>query len=63
MGKEIATQVRRNPESPKQDKPKVKQHKTNINQANEDQIQTANINSSKGKATNNTQEDLLMDNS
>ena len=54
MGKEIATQV---PESPKQDKPKVKQPKTNINQANEDQIQIANIKSSKGKATNNTQGD------
>ena len=40
----------RNPESPKQDKPKVKLYKTHINQT-----QTANIKSSKGKATSNTQ--------
>ena len=39
----------RNPESPKQDKPKVKHHKTHINQINEDQTQRANIKSSKGK--------------
>ena len=31
MGKEITTQVPRNPESPKQDKPKVKHPKTHIN--------------------------------
>ena len=47
----------RNSKSPKQDKPKVKDHKTHINQINEDQTQTANIKSSKGKATNNTQGD------
>ena len=29
----------RNPESPKQDKPKVKHHKTHINQINKDQTQ------------------------
>ena len=45
----------RNPGSPKQDKPKVKHPKTYINQINEDQKQRANIKSSKGKATNNTQ--------
>ena len=33
----------RNPESPKQDKPKVKYPKTHINQINEDQTQRANI--------------------
>ena len=44
-----------NPESPKQDKPKVKHPKTHISQINEDQTQRANIKSSKGKATNNTQ--------
>ena len=43
------------PESPKQDKPKVKNSKTHINQINEDQTQRADIKSSKGKATNNTQ--------
>ena len=43
MGKEIATQVRRNPESPKQDKPKAKHTKTHINQINEDQTQKINI--------------------
>ena len=49
----------RNSKSPKQDKPKVKHHKTHINQINEDQTQTANIKSSKGKATNNTQGDSI----
>ena len=38
----------RNPESPKQDKPKVKHPKTHINQINKDQTQRTNINSSKG---------------
>ena len=37
MGKEITTQVPRNPESPKQDKPKVKHPKTHVNQTNENQ--------------------------
>ena len=63
MGKEIATQVRRNPESPKQDKPKAKHTKTHINQINEDQTQIANIKSSKGKTTTNSQGDPHMDNS
>ena len=53
----------RNPGSPKQDKPKVKHPKTYINQINEDQKQRANIKSSKGKATNNTQGDPHKDNS
>ena len=44
----------RNPESPKQDKPKVKHPKTHINQVNENQTQIANIKSNKGKATNYT---------
>ena len=63
MGKEIATQVQetqrvpRNPESYKQNKPKVKHPKTHINQINEEHTQKANIKSSKGKATNNTQGD------
>jgi len=47
----------RNPESPKEDKPKVKHSKMHINQTNKDQTQRANIKSSKGKATNNTQGD------
>ena len=50
----------RNPESPKQDKPKAKHPKTHIN---EDQTQRANIKSSKAKAINNTQEDSHKDNS
>ena len=62
MGKEIA-RVPRNPESPKQDKPKAKPPKTHINQTNEDQTQRANIKSSKGKATNDTQADPHKDNS
>ena len=63
MGKEIATQVRRNPESPKQDKPKAKHTKTHINQINEDQTQQTNIKSSKGKTTNNTKGDPHKDHS
>ena len=47
----------RNPESPKQDKPKVKYPMTHINQINKDQRQRINIKSTKGKATNNTQGD------
>ena len=53
----------RNPESPKQDKPKVKHHKTLINKINKDQTQKTNIKSSKGKTTNNTQGDSHKDNS
>ena len=51
------------PESPKQDKPKVKHPKTHINQINKDQTQRTNIKSSKGKTTNNTQGDSHKDNS
>ena len=47
----------RNPESPKQDKPKVKHLKTHINQINKDQTQTTNTKSTKGKTTNNPQGD------
>ena len=63
MGKEIVTQLPRNPESHKQDKPKVKHPKTHINQTNEDQRQRPNIKSIKGKATNNTQRDTHKDDS
>ena len=63
MGKEIIIQVQVNPESPKQDKPKAKHPKTHINQINKDQTQRKNINSSKGKTTNNTQGDSQKDNS
>ena len=45
----------RNPESPKQDKPKVKHLKTHSNQIDKDQTQRTNIKSSKRKTTNNTQ--------
>jgi len=41
----------RNPESPKQNKPKETYPKTHINQINEDQTQRPNIKGSKGKAT------------
>ena len=53
----------RNPESPKQDKPKVKHPKTHINQTNDDLTQRANIKSTKRKATNNTQGDPHKNNS
>ena len=53
----------RNPESPKQDKPKAKHPKTHIDQINEGQTQRANIKSNKGKTTNNTQRDSNKDNS
>ena len=64
MGKEIATQVQETQRvSLKQNKHKAKHPKTHINQTSEDQMQTANIKSSKGKATNNTQGDSHKDNS
>ena len=53
----------RNPERPKQDKPKAKHAKTHINQINEDQTQRTNIKHYKGKTTNNTQRDPQKDNS
>ena len=53
----------RNPESLKQNKPKAKYPKTYINQINEDQTQRTDINSSKGKTTNNPQRDSHKDNS
>ena len=53
----------RNPDSCKQDKPKVKHPKMHINQINKDQTQRTNIKSSKGKTTNNTQGDSLKGNS
>ena len=62
MGKEIITKVQET-QSPKQDKPKAKPPKTHINQTNEDQTQRANIKSSKGKVTNNTQGNPHKDNS
>ena len=62
MGKEIATQVQET-QSRKQDKPKAKHPKTYINQIIEDETQRANIKSSKGKSTNNTQGDLHKHNS
>ena len=53
----------RNPESPKEDKPKAKHLKTHIIQTNEDQTKRTNIKSSKRKTTNNTQGDSHKDNS
>ena len=63
MGKEIAIQVQKAQRVPNTDKTKMKYSKTHINQTNEDQTQKANIKSSKGKATNNTQGDPHKDNS
>ena len=64
MGKEIINHPSpRNPESPKQDKPKAKHLKTPINQINKDQTQRINIKSSKGKTTNKTKGDSHKDNS
>ena len=63
MGKEINHPIPRNPESPKQDKPKAKHPKTHINQINKDQTQRTNIKSSKGETTNNTQRDSHKDHS
>ena len=62
MGKEIATQVQETQRVPNRETPKAKHPKTHINQTNEDQTQRANITSSKGKATNNTQGDSHTDN-
>ena len=62
MRKEIATQFQET-QSPKLGKPKVKHPKAHINQINEDQTQRANIKSSKGKATNNTQDQIRSDQS
>ena len=62
-GEENNHQSPRNPESPKQDKPKMKYPKTHINQINEDQTQRTNIKCSKEKTTNNTQRDSHKDNS
>ena len=45
----------RKPEGSKQGKPKAKHPKTHTNQINKDQTQRANIKSTKGKATSNTQ--------
>ena len=53
----------KNPEGSEQDKPKVKHPKTHINQVNKDQTQRTNIQSSKGKTTNNTQGDSHKGNS
>ena len=63
MGKENSHPAPRNQESPKQNKPKAKHPKTHINQINEDQTKRANIKSSKGKTTNNTQGDSHKDSS
>ena len=61
MGKEIATQVQETQRVPNRETPKAKHPKTHINQTNEDQTQRANIKCSKGKTTDNTQEDPQKD--
>ena len=53
----------RNPECPKWDEPKAKRPKTHTNQINKHQTERTNIESSKGKTTNNTQGDSHKDNS
>ena len=62
MGKEIATQVQETQRVPNRINPR-QNPKTHINQINEEQTQRANIKSSKGKAINNTQGELLRDDS
>ena len=62
MGKEIATQVQETQRVPYRINPR-QNHKTHINQINEDQTQIENIKSSKGKATNNMQGDRHKGNS
>ena len=61
-GKEIVIQVQET-QRPKQDNPKAKKPKIQINQTNKNSTQRANIKSSKGKATNNIQVDPHKDNS
>ena len=51
------------PRESTQDKPKAKHPKTHVNQINKGKTQRANIKSSKGKTTNNTQGDFHKDNS
>ena len=63
MGKEITSQVQETQRVPNMIKPKAKHPRTHINQINGNQTQRANIKSSKGKATNNTQEDSHKGNS
>ena len=63
MGKEIITQVQEIQRVPNRINPRRKHPKTHINQINKDQTQRTNINSSKGKTTNNTQGDPHKDNS
>ena len=62
MGKEITTQVQETQRVSNRINPRrnIPRH---INQINKDQTQRANIKSSKGKATNNTQGDPHKDNS
>ena len=63
MGKEIATQVQETQRVPKRINLRQNTPKTHINQINKYQTQKANIKSSKGKTTNNTQGDSYKDNS
>ena len=63
MGKEITTQVQETQRVSNRINPKAKHPKTHINHINEGQTQTANIKSSNGKTTNNTQGDPHKDNS
>ena len=62
MGNEITTKSKKH-RVPNREKPKAKHHKTLINQTNKEQMQRANIKSSKGETTNNTQMDSHKDNS
>ena len=63
MGKEIGTQVQETQRVSNRINPKAKHPKTHINHINVGQTQTANIKSSNGKTTNNTQGDSHKDNS
>ena len=63
MGKEISIQIKETQRVPNRINLRKNNPQTHINQINKDQTQRANIKSSKGKTTNNTQGDSHKDNS
>ena len=63
MGKEIVTQVQETQRVPNSINPRQNTAKSHVNQINKYQTQRTNTKSTKGKTTNNTQEDSHKDNS
>ena len=61
MGKEIATQLQETQRVPNRINLRQNTPRHILNQINKDQTQRANITSSKGKTTNNTQGDSHKD--